>query len=212
MTVDGKLVSTSQTQEQEPIYQGAEYKRYRYKIENGTAYYKSDTFATGDVVYYNRSYKKVPLVYDQVSDELVTVDISGRAMIRLFTPKINSFHIHGADFIYFTDTSNAEMQGFWEVLVNSNTKLLKREIKVFEKRIINSQIVHVIQPHLYYRIFKNGDYHEVQDKKQILEIFADKKDQVQGFLRANRRQFRKAGFQEMLRAIVIYYNEISARK
>jgi hypothetical protein len=152
----------------------------------------------------------VPLVYDQITDELVTLDFSGRVMIRMFTPEIKSFRIYGAEFIYFTDTANAEKQGFWEVLVDADSRLLKREIKLIQERIINSRIGYVILPNLFYRIFHKGKYYDVEDKEQMIEIFNDKKTQIRSYLKANRRRFRKGGFEVMLKATTNYYNEIAS--
>ena len=208
ITVDGVVISASHTPEQEPIYRGEEYLRFPHRISNGIASYKADTITSGEIVYYNRLYKNVPLVYDQITDELVTLDFSGGVMIRMFTPEIKSFRIYGADFIYFTDTSNADKQGFWEVLVDADTRLLKREIKLIQERIINSRIGYVILPKLFYRIFHKGKYYDVEDRGQMIDIFNHKKLQVQSFLKANRRRFRKGGFEVMLKATTNHYNEI----
>jgi hypothetical protein len=210
ITVNGEQISHSRTKEQEPIYSGAEYLRFPNKIENGIAYYRADTITLGDLVYHGRSYKNVPLIYDQVSDELVTIGLSGRVLIRLFSPKIDSFRVHGARFIYLVDATNAEKQGFWEIIVDSKTKLLKRELKIIETRVIDSRLARVIIPHLYYRIFHNNEFHEVRDKKQVPEIFADRKQQMESFLKSNRRRLRKAGLEGMLKAATIYYNEINS--
>ena len=95
------------------------------------------------------------------------------------------------------------------MLVNSKTKLLKREFRVIEERVKESRIARFINPHVYYRVFINGVYHDVQDKKNLTEIFADKKEQVQAFLKTNKRRFRRAGYEAMLTATTIYYNEIT---
>src|SRR5688572_25671531 len=92
---EGDRFFDSVMREQEPIHRGAEYWRFPHKILNGIVYFHSDTITRGHVLYYNRSYNNVPLIYDQTTDELITVDLSGKVMIRLFTPEVGSFTIHG---------------------------------------------------------------------------------------------------------------------
>jgi hypothetical protein len=211
-TADGDLLIQSSTREQEPLYRGAEYWWYPFPLSNGIAYFESDSLIPGEVVYYGRQYKNVPLIYDQVSDELVTVGMSGHVLLRLFGPAVHSFSIHNSSFIYLKDTATMEKQGFWQIVIDDRTALLKRELKVIKTRIINSQIAYVIQPQIFYRIRKDGKYQDVNNREAMLQVFADKTEDVTAFLRKNKRKFRKAGFEETLKQTASFYNQITVQR
>ena len=210
--VTGTQLYQAATKEQDPIFSGGEYQRFPYQTINGIICFGSNNFTFGELFYYDRQYKNVRLLYDQLLDELVTTDITGNALIRLFSPKVRSFHMHGADFVYLLDSGNAKAGGFWQVLVNDEATLYKKEIKILEDKIVNHEIAPVLKVQTKYRIFlRNGDYF-IPDKKAITQLFADQKDAIHAFMRKNRRRFRKAGFETMLTATTNYYNELSARK
>jgi hypothetical protein len=212
MTVDGKLISASKTQEQEPIFQGAEYRRFPYETVNGIIYFGSNSLLSGDVTYHDRQYKNVPLLYDQLTDELITPDMSGTALIRLFTPKVQSFRIHGASFVYLPDSANAASGGFWQVLIDSKSKLLKKESKTLEDRIIDHKMRPVVRVRTSYRLFlRNNDYN-IREKDAVIQAFSDQKEVIRAFIKKNRRRFRKAGFESMIIETTRYYNEMSAAK
>lgn len=211
-TSTGDEIFQAAVLEQEPIYRGAEYWRFPYKTVNGIVYFKADTLTKGNVEYYHRQYYNMPLLYDQSTDELVTVDLSGRTMIRLFSPGVQTFSIHGSDFIYITDTTDVSKSGFWEIFIDSKTRVLKREVKSIKTRIINHQIGRVVQQQTFFKIINKGVEYDVQDRETMLLAYADKKIQMQDFLKKNRRKFRKAGFESMLSQATEYYNEISAQR
>ncbi len=200
------------TIEQEPIYRGAEYRLFPFTTVKGIPWFAGDTLSNGKVTYYGRRYDNVPLMYDQTSDELITVDLSGNMMIRMYSPKVDSFFIHDSHFVFISDTANALRNGFWEVLNGGKTKLLKREVKTIRNRIIDSKIARVIQSQIFYRLGDSGAWHEVSGKEDILNVFSNKKEPVQAFMKSNRKRFRKAGFETMLKETAAFYNELQGRQ
>jgi hypothetical protein len=209
---EGDRFFDSVLREQEPVHRGAEYWWFPHKILNGIVYFHSDTITKGRLQYYNRSYNNVPLIYDQSTDELITVDLAGKVMIRLFSPEVGSFKIHGSEFIRLQDSSNPLRQGFWQVLVQSEPMVLKRELKTIRTRVIDHKLARLIEAQRFYRVFYKGKYHEVQDRKAMIGVFADHKKELQIFLRKNRRRFRKAGYETMLVRTAEYYSQLSSNR
>jgi hypothetical protein len=202
----------SATREQEPIFRGAEYRFFPYQTLKAIIYFGSNTITRGDVTYYGRHYKNIYLLYDQSTDELITSNIAGDALIRLVTPKVESFRIHGSDFIYLPDSVNATTGGFWQVLLSAKGKLLKKEIKLVEEKIVDEKMARVVRAQTKYRMFlRNADY-DITDKNAMIQAFSDQKNAISAFLKKNRRRFRKGGFEKMLTETTNYYNEISAPK
>lgn len=211
-TVDGDLLIQSPTRQQEPLYRGAEYWWYPFPLTNGIAYYGSDSLTMGEVDYYGRRYQNVPLIYDQVTGELITMGMSGYVLLRLFGPEVKSFVVHDAKFINLRDTADAAKNGFWEILINDNTSLLKKENKSIKTRVLNSQIAYVVQSQVLYRFYKSGRYIDVGNRETMLGVFSDRKDEISAFLRKNKRKFRKAGFEETLKQTTSLYNQITAQR
>ena len=202
----------SLTKEQEPIFRGAEYRRFPYQTLNGIIYFQSANLANGNVVYYDRPYNDVRLLYDQMTDELITVDITGNSFIRLFSPKVRSFNIHGASFIFVHDSLKSATGGFWQVLINSEVKLYKKEIKTIADKIVDHKMSPVVSVQTRYRVVSRNGEHDVRDRSSLTEALADQKEAIAAFHRHNRRRFRKAGFETMATETVQYYNEMAMRK
>jgi hypothetical protein len=208
----GNQLYHSATREQEPIFSGAEYRRFPYQTMNGIIYFGSANITPGDVIYHDRQYKNIRLLYDQSTDELATVDITDNTLIRLYSPKVHSFRIYSSDFIYLPDSVNATTGGFWQILLDSEAKLLKKEIKALEDRIVEHEMAHVLKVQIKYRMFLHNQDYNITDKQAMIAAFSDRKDAVSAFLKKNRRRFRKAGFETMVTETTNYYNEISAQK
>jgi hypothetical protein len=197
--------------EQEPIFSGAEY-RFFPPTAGGIIYFKSDTLTHGDVTYFNRYYKNIPLIYDQLTDELATVNIDGSALIRLFSPKVMSFRVYGSSFIFIPDSAGAITGKFWEVIFDSGVKVFKKEIKTIEVKVVDHKMARVVRTQIKYKmLLLNTDY-DVSDKDKLLEALSDKKTAIRAFMKKNRRRFRKNGFETMIRETTNYYKEIAGPK
>lgn len=201
----------SSTKEQEPIFRGAEYRLFPVTT-GGIIYFKHDTLTRGDVTYFNRYYKNIPLLYDQLTDELVTVNLDSSSLIRLFSPKIKSFRIYSTDFVFLPDSLNASTGRIWQVVPDTKTKVFKKEIKTIEIKVVDHKMARVVRTQTKYRMFLGNKDFDVSEKKALIAAFSDKRSAISAFMKKNRRHFRKSGFQTMIRETTNYYNEISAQK
>jgi hypothetical protein len=197
--------------EQEPIFRGAEYRPFP-PTSGGIIYFQSDTLTRGDVIYHNRLYKNVPLLYDQLTDELVTLTLDGGSLIRLYTPKVQGFNIYNSDFIYLPDSASAATGKFWEILFDPKLKIFKKEVKTIEIKVVDHKMARVVRQQIKYRLFLNNADLDISGKQALIEALSDQKPAIGTFMKTNRRRFRKSGFETMIRETVNYYHEIAARK
>lgn len=204
-------LQNSTLKEQEPIFRGAEYRLFPPTV-GGIVYFQSDTLTHGDVIYYDRAYKNIPLLYNQLTDELVTLTLDGGSLIRLYTPKVRWFRVHNSDFVYLLDSASAATGKFWQILFDPETKIFKKEIKTIEIRVVDHKMARVVRRQTKYRTFLNNADHDVSDKEALIAALADQKPAIRAFMKKNRRHFRKSGFETMIRETINYYHEISARK
>lgn len=202
----------SVTKEQEPIFRGAQYSFFRSRVLNGSIYFGSDIITRGEVTYYNRNYKNVRLLYDQLTDELVTSDISGNTLIRLYTPKVSAFKIHGSEFVFLPDSARAVTGGFWQVLLDAEAKVYKKEFRELEERVADSRIAYMMKGQTKYKLFLRNAYYDVSDKNAMMDVFSDQKSAIRSYLKKNRGRFRRGGFETMIKETTNYYTEITARK
>ncbi|MFD2513183.1 hypothetical protein ACFSRY_04850 [Pontibacter locisalis] len=163
-------------------------------------------------------YEGVELMYDQVSDELVFKSEKGEAKIFVDPVKEFSFKIEKDGELVkeqvfrngFAPIDGAKPYTFYEVLVDGQTKLLKRTSKsIFEEATYSSATkVKSFQSSNYYYLVQDNKLVKVKsDKKSILNALSDKGTELEAFIKSNRLDLKKDAD---LARLVAYYNSIKA--
>jgi hypothetical protein len=201
----------SATKEQEPIFRGAEYRLFPPTVGD-IIYFKHDTITHGDVIYFDRHYKNIPLLYDQLTDELVTVNLDGSSLIRLYSPKVKSFRIYSTDFVFLPDSVTATTGNIWQVIPGTHMKVFKKEVKTIETKVVDHKMARVVRTQTKYRIFLDNKDYDISSKKALITALAKQQRAILSFVTKNRRHFRKKGFETMILETTNYYHLISAQK
>lgn len=187
------------------LYNGSEYIDYDHRI-TGNPFFASSYFADGDLVYDGILYTDVQLFYDILHDDVVIKNYNDTALL-LVKEKISSFDYAAHHFVKLVADSletGITIAGFYDLLYDRNIKLFaKRKKEIVEKINLQYSESSFIEHDGYY-IFKNNIYYPVNDKKSVLNILKEKRNELVKFLHRNKIKFRKDSETAIMKMVAFY--------
>lgn len=197
-TVDATALTTRDAE----IYNGQIHVDYLAAFK-GTAYYLTNDWQQGSVLYHNIYYKGLLLRYDLVRDEVVVKHYNGFSSISLFTPRVQAFSFSGSTFIYLE--GNGIVPGFYEELKKGRASLYAKRTKFIKEGIVSGQAEsEFIEKNTYYLLL-NGVFHQIKKQKDLLALLKEKREEITASLK-NDPSF-KDDLEAALKAIVESYNQ-----
>jgi hypothetical protein len=169
----------------------------------------TDYFENGVVNYDNRIYYHVPIIYNIERNKLESrIDIT--TPYELLNDRVTSFDLPGHHFIRFVpDADNKLMTiGFYDVRYHGKIQVLARYIKTAQHEIRGQTSINVFYPKTDYFIKKGSVYYSVNSRGRFLDALADKKKELQQYIKDNKIDFS----QNMERSMVImaeYYDHLT---
>jgi hypothetical protein len=195
--------------DQSALFSGKEFGDYLFGFETGQPFFNSAQPVMGSVIYDGISYDSILMRYDEIKDAVVINHFTDK--IQLANEKIQGFNLHNSTFIpLIKDSVNSSLvsSGFYNLLYKGKVTLVKKEIKfLIEKTTMTAELLRIIEQKDYYYIKKEDKFYPIKSKKNLLEIFADNKKEVQKFISANGFNFRKDP-QNMLTKTTAYYDSL----
>lgn len=199
--------------EQQPVFYGSEYVRTVLPISKGSIFFHSNQVSSGNVRYAGRYFQNIPLIYDQLADELCTRPIQGMSLLRLFTPKVDSFSLHGARFVRVDVNQEGLRSGYWQVTHEGACMLLEKELKKIVEVLQVASPYSVIIDSKTIHLVKIGDtYQRISRKSDLANVFQEERESIQSYLKSNRRKFRKLPLREALQAVAIHYESLKEKR
>jgi hypothetical protein len=187
-SADSALTNTirifiSSTGDQSPVYNGVQYQRYAAFLHYGHPFFVADSLITGSVTIDGLTYENVPLMLDEVNDQLITTDLQGDNLVQLPKHKIAAFTIGRHKFAHIT--GNDLKEGYYRLLYNGRSKLLAKENKSIHvkpgrttaetERSVNSTTD-------YYLNTQKG-YKKFHRLSQFLALFGKDRNKLEDFIR-----------------------------
>jgi hypothetical protein len=172
---------TQQTKLQSPLYNGSQHAVYN-PIEEEHPYFKSYDWLDGSVTYSGERFDSVSLMYNINTDALIAEHFSG-AYVELIATKVSSFTINGHAFRRYKnsdDTKRSISEGFYEILYDGKTKIVKRYIKNFTQTIKSSEIINEFPEKSRYFVIKDGAFYSIRSRRGLIKILSDKKQELRG--------------------------------
>ena len=188
------------------LYRGSQYVVYSFQFKEGHPYFDQDKMQTGSVLYNGVLYRNVPLIYDLVKGLLVINDANKVFKIALINQEIDSFSIQNHIFIKLTDslTPSAPRPGFYELLYNGRTTLLKKEKKTIREEISTNVVVKTIDYSVTYYLKKGNTWYTVSNRRGFTHAFKDKSQELKKFLRAGGLRFQDDKDNTLIKTAVWY--------
>lgn len=195
---------------QSGLFNGIQYAQYPFSFaENGNPYFKENKPGLGSVTYDNVLYENVLLQFDEVQEVIFMQDSSRR--IQLLNQRVAGFTLFNNTFIRLVkDSANAVLAatGYYNLLYNGNTRLLKREEKIIREDVSTGALLRYIDVLTYYYIQKDNSWYSIKSKGAILNIFNDRKKELRQFIKKNKLSYRKDR-DNMLVKVTAYYDQLT---
>lgn len=200
--------------DQSSLYNGPEYNGYDPKI-NGTAYFSDvSTFTSGTVDYDGAVYRGVFMLYDLYADKIAVLLYNHFTQFSLVPEKVKSFDFLGHHFIYLNAdsiTNNPGIKsGYYDQLYAVKTMVLVRrekEIQTNTGGIMNSPQSY-FESKVAYFVRKNNAFYSFSGQGGLLDIFKDRKKELQQYIRINKLKFRQDPEGVMVK-ITSYYDQLT---
>ncbi len=195
---------------QSGLINGSQYLGYSFSFASGYPYFYNDTSNNGSILYDKVVYHHIQLRYDEVAE--VVICFQTYRSVQLISEKINWFNILNHHFERIVlDSLNPSIPktGFYEVLYQGKISVYKKETKKIQEdlRPQGTEILRTIETKILYLIKKNNTYYPVNNKKSLLQIYADKKNEIDRFIKKNKFKYKKDK-ENMIVKTAAYYDQL----
>lgn len=194
--------------DQSEIYSGTQYDLLP-PANKGTFYFQDKNYCIPSLICFNAKWHKdIPVLYDVYNDLMVAVN--GNYLFVLKPEKLSDVFLLGHHFIYFNPESLNNMQaGFYDELYDGRSKVLVKRIKTIFDHQVSAQFAEIIyEDHSTIYLKKGDKFLEISSKGGLKDAFADKKKQINEFMRANKINFNKDK-EGTVAKVAGYYDQIS---
>src|SRR5690349_3761701 len=199
---------------QTSLYKGSEYVDYAYTITEGTPFFETSQFRTGSVVYDGILYENVPLLYDEVIDELVLANINGGSKIKLNKESVAAFNLLNHHFVKLDQDSSGKSpvrSGFYDLLYEGSLSVYKKQTKkVMERVTFSLGLERIIDEQNAYFIKQGKSYYPINTRRDALNLVKDKKKEIQQFLKKNRLSVRRSKEIALIK-MAAYYDQLTSK-
>lgn len=197
-----------------PIYNGPAYLVYDHLLFSGHPYFQTVGFHNGYIMYDNILYENVPLKFDVVKDNIVTSEPAGVLQFSLFNEKIRYFNVMGHTFVRIVrDSTHDVSTGFYDELYRgSHVNLYRKDFKKIWDDLSASDaggIRRIVDSSSTYYVNMNNSFHSVAGRKQLLNVFKDKRPEIRQFIRKNKFKFRRDDRESSMIRTVAYYDSLT---
>ena len=194
-STDSALTNTirifiSSTGDQSPVYNGVQYQRYAAVLHYGQPFFIADSLIVGSVTIDGLTYEKVPLMLDEVNDELITTDLQGDNLVQLPKHKIEGFTIGRHAFAHIKGKDLKD--GYYRLLYNGRSQLLAKENKSIHVKPgrITAETERTVNSSTDYYLKTEKGYQKFHRLSQFLTLFGKERGRVENFIRDNKLRTR----------------------
>jgi len=187
------------------VYNGIKYVDYNaYYV--GNAYFNNTNFQNTTLYYDGSKFENVPALYDMYRETVVVKYKDTSDKISLINAKLDSFNMSGHRFIH-VDEEGTTKPGFYELLYEGKTQLLKKYTVNIEDDKSEGVTKHRFYQNATYYLYRNGVYSSISGGSALLSQLKDKRKQLNEYLSVNKLG-RKLTEEEMAK-LLLYYDKLN---
>lgn len=194
------------------LYNGKEYNGDYQGVTGNANFNDATDFNTGNVLYDGFLYKNVKIKFDLYKDLLVIPLYNSYLKISLINDKLTCFDVLGHHFIYIKNDPaviNPVSPGIYDELYGGKVQVLCKRDKSLQQDHSGTSITSYFAYTENFFIFKNNQYFPANGRGEFLNVFKDKKRELQQFIRTNKLKFNKSGKEQAMAKVAEYYDHIS---
>ena len=158
-------------------------------------FYSEDRFVYGTINGFGVTYNNIPVKYDIVHDKLIVLDFNKIFKVEQISERIDSFSLFGHGFVRLTaDSINQSgiATGFYDRLyMGESVALFAKRKKIASDLIKEGHAELSFKERNYYFIRKDDNYYPVSDKGSVMDVFRDKKKELDNYLKKNKIKFNR---------------------
>jgi len=179
---------------------------YWYPLMKGHAFYPSDAWQKGSVLYDGTWYHHLTMMYDIYKDEIV-LKHPNSIPIRLFTERIQEFLLENEHFARLhPDKENVLKNAFYQVLAEGKIAVFASRLKRIEENIVDNTLERSFVNGDQFYVLKDGKYYLVNSQKQLLSLLKDKRQSISQHLRKQKLKYKKEKERTIVE-IAKFYNQ-----
>lgn len=188
-----------------PLHNGILYKHQK-SLPNSTAYLDDlNYFKIGSVVYDGHSFENVLLMYDLVSDLLVTSTQDGLYMYSLITDKTSAFNIDGHHFVKLVMPEKSSIKsGFFELLYDKELKVYLKRTKIFKEVIDRAGVISSYGSNVNYYLKRGETYYEITNQNSLLKLFKEKRKEIKKYMNEREISFSENPTKAIITLVSFY--------
>ena len=161
-----------------------------YKGVEENQFLFSEDFLNGSVSMRGRTYSKIQIRYDIYKDEIL-IPYQPVGILQLNKEMVDSFSINLPDreyrFVRLADSSDVEINGYFNEVYRGKTPLIVRYEKKIEKLADGGKYDKFYQVNKSF-ILKDGKYWSLDSKKDLYRIFSKEKKTIRNYIKKNNIQ------------------------
>jgi hypothetical protein len=194
--------------DQSEIFSGTQYDLLP-PANKGTFYFQDKNYCIPSLICFNAKWHRaIPVLYDVYNDLMVAVN--NNYLFVLKPEKLSDVFLLGHHFINFDPKGKNNMPaGFYDELYNGRSTVLVKRIKTIFDHQVSAQFAEIIyEDHSTIYLKKGDKFLEISSKGDLKKALADKKKQINEFMRVNKVKFNndKEG---TVAKVAGYYDQIS---
>jgi hypothetical protein len=195
--------------DQSALLNGTKYLGYPNYFKEGHPFYNTDALQQGQLVYDHVQFENVNFHYDLVQDAIIFQDSIHR--IQLINEKVEKFTILDKIFIRIEkDSHNNVLQssGFYNLQYDGQVKFIVKYIKTKKEAIVNTnELLGRFEPSIIYYIKRKNQYYSINRKKDLLNLFRDKKGKITSYVKSLGFNYR-ADPENYILKVASYYDQL----
>ena len=198
---------------QSRLYNGKLYRDYTVPLSEGHPYFSTDKLETGKIRYDGILYEDVPLLYNIVTDEVITLHYNKIQWVSLRKDKIDFFNVGGNQFLSITaDSLNKQIaSGIYQALYDGPTTALKKKSKFVVESISNNLLLRSVKITERYYLWHGDGWHQVNSLRSVLLLLNGHNAAIRQHLRSANIKYRKNP-DLALATIAAFYDQITTGK
>jgi hypothetical protein len=171
----------------------------------GRPFFQTSDPQPGTLDYEGQHYVGVPLLYEQVLDQVLLYGPAQATPIQLVRQQVQAFELAGHHFVRLpADSTGVLAEGFYDLVVDGPARLLVKRAKKLEAATGGYTLKGEYEDVTRFFVQRHAHFYEVTTPKQAIALLADKKAEMQAYLRGNRFDSKEVA----LTALVQKYNTL----
>jgi|GEM_PF-4825629 len=180
-----------------PVLNGKEYNPFPDIITDGTLFYQSEDWTSGDITYGGYTYKNLLLKYDEFQDVLISPYEKYDKILQFLPDFLTGFHIYDKTFVQFLAPNTKDSlaygikSGIYEVLYPGKTKIWVKRSKRIDRTLVSGKVENIPISYNRYFLFREDHFEEFSSLHSFLNLESGLKSKLERYISKEKIRYKK---------------------